>query len=407
MKNKREIRVITASERIEFNKVVSHPLQSYEWGEFRQNSGIKVIRRGFFEKRKLVKAFTLTIHKIPKTLFNIGYLPKGNLPDQELLEELQKIGKQENCIFIQLEPNIIQNSKFKIQNLIHPSPLVIPASKLVIPAKAGIQTPRIKLVPAAHPLFTKYTFVLDLTKSEDELLKAMHPKARYNIKVARKHGVEIIENNSEDSFEEYWRLMEETTKRQGFYAHTKKYHRMMWRTLNAENSNIKYRSSKQIQNTNNKNSKRLENLNLEHSNIVSNFGFRASDLKHLTAHLFTAKYKNKILTTWILFIFKDTLYYPYGASSNENREVMASNLIMWEAIHFGKKLGLKKFDMWGSLGPNPELKDPWFGFHNFKQKYGPEHIEFIGSYDLVINPMLYEVYKLADKLRWIYLKLKK
>ncbi len=62
----------------------------------------------------------------------------------------------------------------------------------------------------------------------------------------------------------------------------------------------------------------------------------------LQAHLLKAAYKNKTLVTYILFTFKDTLYYPYGASSDENREVMASPLTMWEAIRFGKKLGLKK-----------------------------------------------------------------
>jgi lipid II:glycine glycyltransferase (peptidoglycan interpeptide bridge formation enzyme) len=63
--------------------------------------------------------------------------------------------------------------------------------------------------------------------------------------------------------------------------------------------------------------------------------------------------------------------------------------------------------MWGALGPYPDSKDPWFGFHNFKEKFGPDHVEFLGSYDLVINPLLYQLYKVADKLRWFYLKLKK
>jgi lipid II:glycine glycyltransferase (peptidoglycan interpeptide bridge formation enzyme) len=105
-----------------------------------------------------------------------------------------------------------------------------------------------------------------------------------------------------------------------------------------------------------------------------------------------------------LFVYKDTLYYPYGASSSEHRETMASNLMMWEAIKFGKNLGLKKFDMWGALSPNPDPKDPWYGFHRFKQGYGPELVEFIGSYDLIINPMLYQLYKIADKIRWLILK---
>lgn len=340
-----EIRNISEKEKVEFNKVVSHPLQSYEWGEFRDKTGIKVIRRGFFNKGKLVKAFTLTIHKIPNTPFNIGYLPKGDLPDRELLNELHKIGKEENCIFIQLEPNVQKN--------INQSSIINYQS----------------LKPAAHPLFTKYTFVLDLTKSEDELLKAMHPKARYNIKVAQKHGVEIFLHNSDKAFNAFLTLNNQTTARQRFYSHPNKYFRHM------------------------RNSLKMNSLR------------RLPD--RLTAHLLTAEYKGKTLTAWILFAFQETLYYPYGASSNENREVMASNLMMWEAIRFGKKLGLKKTDLWGSLGPNPDPKDPWFGFHNFKQKFAPEHVEFIGSYDLVVNPLLYQVYKLADKLRWFYLKLKK
>jgi len=321
-----------------FNIHVDHPLQSLEWGEFRKKTGVKVIRENNFQ---------LTIHKIPKLPWSIGYLPKGNLPNKKLIEDLKKIGKENNCIFIQLEPNIPKDSNL------------------------NFQSSNLGLVPAVHPLFTKYTFVLDLTKSEEELLKAMHYKTRYNIKVAKRHGVKIIENNSDKAFEEYLKLTEETTRRQKFFAHTPEYHRLMWETLKSQKSKTK-----------------------------------SQNFNKLTAHLFLAKYKNEILAAWILFTFKDTLYYPYGASSSKHRETMASNLMMWEAIRFGKKLGLKKFDMWGALGPNPSSKDPWYGFHRFKQGYGAKLVEFIGSYDLVINPLLYNLYKLADKIRWLFLRLK-
>ena len=340
-----EVKPITEKDKKTFDSGVSHPLQTYEWGQFREKTGIKVIREGFFEKDKLLSGFTLTLHKVPKTNWNIGYLPKGDFPKKELIQELKKIGKREHCIFIQLEPNIIQsnvsNFEFRISNL--------------------------GLKPAAHPLFTKYTFILDLTKSEEELLKAMHPKARYNIRVAQRHGVEVVEDNSKEAFEAYWKLMEETTKRQNFYAHTKRYHQIQWELFNAGNNK--------------------ENA--------------------FTSHLFLAKYQGKILTAWTLFVFKDALYYPYGASSSEHREVMHSSIIMWEAIRFGKKLGLKKFDMWGAMGENADPKDPWYGFHDFKRKFGPEHISFIGSYDLILNPLLYQGYKFADKLRWLYLKTRK
>ena len=317
-----------------------HPLQSFEWGNFREKTGIKVIG---------INGVQMTIHRIPHTNFTIGYVPKGPLPTKTMISNLRRIGIQEKCIFIQLEPNIMahEDTKLEIKNL--------------------------GLLPASHPLFTKYTFILDLTKGEQELLSGMHPKTRYNIRVALKHGVQIIRDDSKEAFETYLKLTEETTKRQGFYAHTQKYHRLMWETL---------RNQKSIKN---------QNLNTD----------------KLTSHLFLAKYHDQILTAWILFVYKDTLYYPYGSSSNLNREVMASNLMMWEAIKFGKKLGLKKFDMWGALSDNPDKNDSWYGFHRFKQGYGPEHVESVGSFDLVINPMFYEIYKIVDRIRWVFLRIKR
>jgi lipid II:glycine glycyltransferase (peptidoglycan interpeptide bridge formation enzyme) len=334
---------VTDSQKKEFNQIVTHPLQSFEWGVFREKTGVKVIRRGMFGIDKLIDGFTLTLHSIPHTKYTIGYLPKGTMPSKEVLEELQKIGKEENCIFIQLEPNVIASEDTK-QRIEHT-----------------------KLVPAAHPLFTKYTFILDLTKSEDELLANMHQKTRYNIRVAKKHNVQVKEDNSHEAFTEYIALTEETTRRQKFYAHSRKYHEDQWQTFSHDHTT-----------------------------------------DTLSSHLLTGSFDGKILTTLLFFVFKDTLYYPYGASSNEHRNTMHSTLTMWEGILLGKKLGLKSFDMWGAAEvADPEPANPYYGFHRFKQGFGATYTEFIGSYDLVINPTMYAIYKVADKVRWLYLKLKK
>ncbi|HNP89272.1 MAG TPA: peptidoglycan bridge formation glycyltransferase FemA/FemB family protein, partial [Candidatus Woesebacteria bacterium] len=124
------------------------------------------------------------------------------------------------------------------------------------------------------------------------------------------------------------------------------------------------------------------------------------------SHLLTAGRKDDILAAFLLFVFKDTLYYPYGASTREHKELMAPTLLMWEAIKFGKKLGLKKFDLWGDLEPNPSPNHPYYGFHRFKEGFSPKLVEFVGTYDLVINPKLYKLYNLIDKLRWKILRLK-
>lgn len=306
---------------------ISHPLQSPAWGNFRKVMGLDVAR---------IHGWQLTFHTIPYTPWTIGYFPKGPKPTDNMLNILKTLGKQKNAIFIQLEPNVTINSRYSV-----------------------IDSQSLKR--SHHPLFTKYTFVLDLTRSEEVLLKAMHAKTRYNLKIARKHGVIVQEDNSEHAFEEYLRLSEETTKRQRFYAHNRTYHRTLWHSM--RNAGI--------------------------------------------AHLFTATYQGKTLAAWIIFAYKKTLYYPYGASSRDYREVMAPTLLLWEIALWGKKNGFTSFDLWGSLGPNPDPRDPWYGFHRFKQGFAPTIVEFIGSYDLVIHPTLYRIYKVANTLRWLFLSLRR
>lgn len=332
------IKTITPNEKIQLNKVVNHPVQSWEWGEFREKTGIKVLRLGTFSGNKLTEAYQITVHTIPYTNFKIGVFFKGPSPTASMLDALREFGRKEGLIFIRMEPNvpILNAESWKLQALLH--------QHGAVPGRRS---------------FTKETFVIDLTKSEEELLKAMHSKTRYNIRVAQRHGVIIEEDNSKEAFTEYLKLTFETAKRQGFYAHTPNYHRLMWETLHPTQ-----RGSGQAP----------------------------------IAHLLTAKYQGKILIAWIVFVWKDTLYYPYGASSDEDRNVMASYAMMWEAIRFGKKLGLKKFDLWG--------KEEGKGFTRFKEGFSPKVVEFIGTWDLIINPILYWPYRITEALRWILLKAK-
>lgn len=326
------VREVLPEEKASFNQVATHPLQSWAWGEFRQQTGLKVIRLGAFEGKKIKAAYQLTVHPLPKINYNVLYFPKGSLPDQNMLQALQKLGEKEKAIFIKIEPNIRENpdiQKFLLDN--------------------GCRQ--------GKSLFTPYSFQLDLRPSEEQLLANMKSKTRYNIRVAQKHSVEIVEDNSTKAFEDYLRLTAETTKRQKFYAHGAEYHQQMWKVM-------------------------------KQSGI---------------AHLFVAKYQKQILATYIFFVFNKVLYYPYGASTREHREVMPTYALFWEAIKFGQKMGCQLFDMWGSPGPNPSPHDPWYGFHQFKEGFGGELVKFIGTYDLVINPTLYPLFNLANKLRWLFL----
>jgi len=341
------IREITAKDKSAFNKLASHPLQSFEWGEFRKLTGVKVIRKGIFEKNKLVSGIQVTIHPLPKINWNIGYFPKGKMPDEHQLEVLKEVGKNNRCIFIKLEPDV---------------GTAIEKHQIEISAEKAIEEfLRKKGCKKGRSLFTKYSFQLDLKKSEEKLLKKMHSKTRYNIRLAGRKGVKVVIDNSEENFKLFlYLLFQETLPRQGFYAHTPDYYQNLWKVLKPAGM----------------------------------------------VHLLRAYWKKETLAIFMVFIFNNKIYYPYGASTRKYRELMASNLLMWEAIRFGEKQGCKLFDMWGSLGPKANKNDPWYGFHRFKQGYGGDLVEFIGSYDLVLNKKLYPVYRTADEFRWGYLKAK-
>jgi lipid II:glycine glycyltransferase (peptidoglycan interpeptide bridge formation enzyme) len=298
------------------DKIATHPLQTSAWAEFRRKWGNEIIE---------TKYGLLTLHHLPFTSYKIAIFEKGPTPTKQMLTDLKKIGHEKGLIFIKLEPNVPKSPKL-------------------------VELIKKERAIAGRRLFTPTTFQIDLRPGEDELMKSFMGKTRYNIRLAERCGVKVKEDNSEAAFNKYLELTAETVHRQGFFAHSRRYHRLMWKIL------------------------------------------KKADI----AHLLTATYKGEIITTWILFAWKDFLYYPYGASTEKYKNVMANNLIMWEAIRFGRNSKLKTFDLWG--------REEGKGFTKFKEGYNPKVIEFLGTWDLVINKPLYWLYRIAEWIRWPTLK---
>jgi FemAB family len=297
------------TEEEKWNQQVNHPLQSWEWGEFRAK------RQPIDRQDGMLIVWT----KIPFTPWVFGYIPMGKVPSNEEIKRLSDLGRKRNAIGIRMEPNaIVENGESRMENL-----------------KPG------------KPLFKKKTFILDLTQSEEELLINMHPKGRYNIKVARKHGVKIYEDSlSPNAFNKYLDLMfGGTTKRQKIYAHGRDYHQLLW-----------------------------------------------ASLKNKMAHLFVAEYKNKIIAADMIFKFKDGIYFAYGASALEHKDVMVPTALLWEVTRWGKLSGCKFFDLWGA--------EEGKGFSRFKEQFGGKLVELAGTYDLPVNTWLYPPFRLAEEIRW-------
>jgi lipid II:glycine glycyltransferase (peptidoglycan interpeptide bridge formation enzyme) len=210
----------------------------------------------------------------------------------------------------------------------------------------------VRLIKSSHPLFPEWTQTLDLTPPEEQLFKNLKPKTRYNVRLAEKKGVVVKEVSTDEGYAIFEKLYFETCKRQHYHGHTPQYHQSIWNAL-----------------------------------------------KGTQAHILIAYLGEVPLAAYELLYFKNNLYYLYGGSTTAHKNVMAPNLLMWEAIKLGKKLGATTFDMWGSLPPGYSSTHSWAGFTRFKEGYATNFTHLSASFDLVINPLLYKIYNFVYKIR--------
>lgn len=246
-----------------------------------------------------------------------GPVTKGlgfNVQGLELIKNIINDLKKTKGIFLHLEPN----------DTLHPTSYTLHPTKNRQP---------------------QHTLILDLRKHEELLLSEMHEKTRYNIRLAERHGVIIKENAPPEDF---LKLMEETTARDKFAAHSESYYRKMLEEI----PNIK---------------------------------------------LFAAYKDSEPLSAAIVNFFGNTATYLHGASSNEKRNLMAPHLLHWEIMKSAKADGYNFYDFWG-IAPESEEDHPWAGITRFKKGFGGEIVAMPQAVELPLRQNFYKMYTLAKKL---------
>lgn len=198
-----------------------------------------------------------------------------------------------------------------------------------------------------------HSIVLDLNRTNEELLADMKPKGRYNIKVASKHGVQIRET---DDVHAFYELLRKTTTRDNFSGHDEAYYREFLSQLAP------------------------------------------------SAKLYLAYYDDKPIAGIINTYHNKAAIYYYGVSDNEHRNVMAPYALQWYAIQDARELGCTSYDLFG-IAPPDEPHHPWAGITSFKEKFGGTHTVFHPTIDIPVRPWLYAMYASAYRLRAITKKI--
>ena len=295
-------------------------LQSPAWQEIQEKNNFKTFFHGLEYQGELIAVFLAIVNPLFGA-YSYYYLPRGpvflkkNL-DSNTIKALERAlldyGKKNKIVFFRLEPNFNLGAKFKQVSDLQPA----------------------------------QTFFLDLSLSDKDLLQRMASKTRYNIGLAQKRGVRVLELGVE-SLDQFWSLMSITSSRDRFTSHSREYYQ----------------------------------------NLIESSGM----IKVLAAY-----YQHRVLAIGIFSFYQDTVSYLHGASSNDFRNLMAPHLLQWETIKKAKQESYRYYDFYGISDKK------WPGVTRFKRGFGGHEHHFAGTFDFKVYSLYYHFYtslRFLNKIR--------
>lgn len=190
-----------------------------------------------------------------------------------------------------------------------------------------------------------------LDKTDDELLKSMRPKGRYNLKIAQRHKLNVEWRSDEAAAEAFFRLYAGTAKRAGFQGRDAAYFVSLVKILQEEK----------------------------------------------LGEVLIVKKDDEVLSAAIISFYGGVASYLYGGSGGD-RSLMAPYLMHWEAMKRARKEGCAIYDLL-AIAPFGKKNHPHAGLTRFKEQFGGESVRLLGCWDLVHNRLWYTIYRLAQKRR--------
>ena len=109
--------------------------------------------------------------------------------------------------------------------------------------------------------------------------------------------------------------------------------------------------------------------------------------------LFTAEHEGDLVAATVLVQVGGHVWYSYGASSTEKREVRGSNAVQWAMIRHALAQGADVYDLRG-ITDTLDADDEHVGLIRFKVGTGGEAVEYAGEWDLPVNRALYKAFSL-------------
>ncbi len=190
-------------------------------------------------------------------------------------------------------------------------------------------------VHARHSIQLAQTFTIDLRQSEDELLEPMSRKHRQYIRKSERDGVSVS-RVTDSNLASMYELYSETANRAGFGIHPRSYYEALHRELGTQ------------------------------------------------SWLYYARYEGQPVAFLWLATAGRTAYELYGGVNVTGAEFKANYFLKWRAIEEMKEAALEAYDFNGRLNE---------GVSRFKDGFGPDETDYIGTWDYPIDKLGYRLWE--------------
>ncbi len=318
--------------------VTAHPeanfLQSWDFYEFYQSIGHQIVRRiAVDDKNKIVAAYAGQVEpaKRGKHLAIAGG-PILDWQDKRLVKkvfaDIKEQGLALDCVFVRVRP------------------------QLELSEKSQRLFKELGLKKAPMYLSVEYAGVLDLTKSEDELLKNMRQRLRRALRKAVKNNITVEKSTNPQDAHKFYQIQVETAKRHDFFAFSEDF-------------------------------------------LVKQF---AAFAKNNEAVIYTAKYGDEILAQNMMIFYGNEASYHYGASTELGTKLSGAPLLHMAAMRDARERGIKRYNFWGIVGED-ETKHRFYGVSVFKRGFGVDELKYLPAHDLILKPASYMKTKLIESAR--------
>ncbi len=303
-------------------------LQSPEYGKMNEMLGSAVITEDF---GKTGRALMIVRDAKRGRYMEIPCGPLIDWKDKKLVRDvvarIAEIAKTEKCGFVRVRPQLLATKE-----------------NLKLLEDLGFKKSPMHLA-------AEHTVMIDLTKSEEELLAGMRRQTRYEVRRADKLGIKVISDNSKEIFDEFHTEQVKTAHRQNFVPPNAK-------TLEAEREA---------------------------------FGDNAK------IYVAETPEGEKIAYGLVIGSGKEADYYE-AASTLLNRKLPGAYALLWQAIRDAKKAGYERFNLWG-IAPAGQPNHRYAGVTTFKTGFSDNVVEFVPAHDLVVSRGKYLKNLIVEKVR--------